>query len=196
MKKIRYTLLITLGGFIVAVALTGATQYACRYFGYEFKSGANFSLLPHYLFLTLRALLGPILEEISFRLPMKSNPKSNYLYSGISTIGLLLLAKFGFDQLNLVLFVSLIVTILIPIAKINLSNSFLIILYTLLFSLIHNYSYLDIDNLYIHILIFLTHGFTGLMYAHLRLKFGVFSSCLSHIMMNSIPVLFSIIIHR
>jgi len=194
MKKILQVLLLTLGMFALAVVLTASIQYLCKYFGHKYTSNIDFALLPNYLVLILRVLIYPILEELSFRLPVRNNSKSNFLYSSVSVTALLILGKFGFNSINPVLIVTLVLSILIFATNFHLNIYSLVAVYTIFFSLAHNFAFTNIGNFYIHFLIFISHAVSGLFYAYIRMKFGVIFSSLSHITVNTIPVVFSLII--
>jgi len=142
-------------------------------------------------------LIVPVLEEILFRLMLRVN-KFNLLIFSIWVFIFILYKNFALNITSLIV-LCLLFFLLFSLknnkSKLNLSKhesrffplSFLLYLSCFLFGAIHllNFDSLDILNITI-ILYMISKVVAGFVFALLRLKFGIFSSIIFHVFLNSL----------
>lgn len=158
------------------------------------------------------AILGPIYEEMIFRLPLRF--KINYI--SISIILAVILVLLNYEVRNIFLaydsffvlrlsavlaicvlygFVLKIPTIIQKVEKIG-HDYFLTILFSLVltFSLAHfgRFKITAIEYYFIGVIILFNYFVVGLLYSYVRLRIGMLASIIFHILNNSIPYLITL----
>ena len=191
---------LLLAMFVQQVLFLVLVDYLSEHHEHSFDSkGSFYTTLPFFAQSIIKILILPVLEELGFRLPLVPITFSLKLVS-LFSIFLLALGAFMLYseyELSFYLILSSFVIFFFPNTKsIGKNTKALIISFSFLFGLGHVFSYTGEVNFPIALCIFTTHFINGLIYSYIRVGFGICTSILLHSTFNSIPVIFTLIIHR
>jgi len=186
-------IVISLGAFVIGVSLTIVRNSICK--DLDCSPMGNTTLLGRSTLLAFQALLFPLFEELIFRLPLvRSNKK--ILIGVISSASLFIICNLCYDLLNLFILSPIIFYTISCWSNNKRIDRYMIYIFVILFALMHNATYARVESLTFHSLIILTYVFMGSVFTHIRLKFGFVYCLVSHILVNSIPVIFGMIMRK
>ena len=165
-------------------ACSAAIYYIRLEFGIEFETFSNPDASSTMLFLMM-GIIVPIVEELSFRFQL-TRKRSLFLYASAFCLLDMIISFFFYNYfipIN-ILVLGIHLSLFLKIFKIN-SERKLITIYAVLFGLAHNYNFLPMDHLIVHVPYFIAIFIAGYIYSIIRLKYGIIYSCLAHILLNS-----------
>lgn len=167
------------------------------------KSDASPSIkndnIPQYFTLLFVCIIAPIIEELIFRLPLKTNKINLLVAIFCLNVFIFFITKKHFKGLtenyilNLIYFISLVVSMMFTYVKnhelINfIENNFILFLHTsaVVFCLFHikNYNF-NIDSILPYLLMFLV-LFIGYFFSYITLRFGIKYSIAMHVFHNTL----------
>lgn len=182
--------------FILGLTISKFSTFITNYFELSFKINFPSSTKPYFLYISL--ILVPILEEFTFRAPLKLNKKTISFFSiGITYFLLRFFLSSNLYLYKLGIAISIGIVIYVTFNKIKLRTSFyntyyngIVYLSAILFGVGH---ILNVDlqsSSFIAIVLYIFPiFFGGLILSYLRVKYNLLTSIMFHAIHNSVPFL-------